>query len=236
MSGFMKLLTPLALVLFLVACGEDEAKNEVGAADTEDATTTEETSEVSAEPVEEEVVEETPVQKALTQIVGLINEGKAFDVGSYIAGDIPTGTYAFIPLSLEGGYYVEKDAADKIIDNEIFDAFGYVHVHGLGNIETNGVLITEADLQTLGFTSAKSLFELLNNQTDYTAAGYYKVGVDLPAGTYVATSTGGDGYVAVMTGPVGNSKIVNNEIFNGRYQVTVTDGQYLKVSDATIGQ
>ncbi|RSK33766.1 hypothetical protein [Bhargavaea beijingensis] len=55
-------------------------------------------------------------------------------------------------------------------------------------------------------------------------------------GNYVATADEGDGYVAIMSGPVGNSDIVDNEIFSGRFQFTVQDGQYLKLSDATIEQ
>ncbi|WP_269447382.1 hypothetical protein [Bhargavaea cecembensis] len=39
-----------------------------------------------------------------------------------------------------------------------------------------------------------------------------------------------------MSGPVGNSDIVDNAIFSGRFQFTVQDGQYLKLSDATIEQ
>jgi hypothetical protein len=31
-----------------------------------------------------------------------------------------------------------------------------------------------------------------------------------------------------MTGSIGNSKIIDNDIFNGRYQITVSNGQYFK--------
>lgn len=39
-----------------------------------------------------------------------------------------------------------------------------------------------------------------------------------------------------MSGPVGKNDIVDNEIFNGRYSVNVTNGQYLKVSKGVIAQ
>jgi hypothetical protein len=75
----------------------------------------------------------------------------------------------------------------------------------------------------------KQIYEILNNQTDYHDGGYYKVGVDIPAGQYVLESYG-SGYWAVMTGPVGSSDIVDNDNFNGRASVNVRDGQYLTIS------
>ena len=57
---------------------------------------------------------------------------------------------------------------------------------------------------------ATAIYEILNNQTDYHDGGYYKVGVDIPAGQYVLESYG-SGYWAVMTGPVGSSDIVDND-------------------------
>lgn len=169
----------------------------------------------------------------IVKISDLIDKGLAFDTGSYIKGDIPKGEYAFIKFNGSGSYYSEEDASDNIIDNENFDSFGYVKVHEAGNLTTRGVLISISAFDTLGVSGAKEIYEILNEQKDYNQGGWYKVGTDIEAGTYVIESIG-SAYYAIMTGPVGNSDIVNNDNFNGKKQVTVSNGQYLKVSRATI--
>ena len=183
--------------------------------------------------VEEEVVEETAQQKILENIKDLVASGKAFDPGTYKKGDIPKGEYAFIPFS--GKYYSEEDASGNIIDNENFDSFGYVFVHAVGNIKSDGFLINEEAFEVLGVSCAKELYEVINNVESYKDSAYYKVGLDIPLGHYVIESYG-KGYVAVMNGPIGNSDIVENENFNGEYSVNVIDNQYLKVSNGTISK
>ena len=168
-------------------------------------------------------------------ILALVDSKLVFDTGSYIQGDIPAGEYAFISFDGSGKYYVEKDNAGNIIDNENFDSFGYVYVHGAGNIQTKGALINISAFPQLGVTSAKEIYEKMNDVQNYQDAAYYKVGVDIPAGSYVFESYG-NGYVAIMAGPVGKSDIIDNDNFNGRYSITVTDGQYLKLSRAKISQ
>lgn len=148
---------------------------------------------------------------------------------------VPAGEYAFVTFEGSGQYFVEKDDAGNIIDNENFDSFGYVYVHGAGNIQIDAVLINLNDFDTLGVSSAKEIYEILNDKTDYKDGAWYKVGVDIPAGEYVIESYG-EGYIAIMSGPVGKSEIIDNEIFNGRYAVNVSDGQYLKISRGTISQ
>ncbi|WHX98013.1 hypothetical protein [Neobacillus sp. DY30] len=179
--------------------------------------------------------EKTPQQKMIENITGLFALKQAFDTGSYIKGDIPAGEYAFISFSGSGKYYAEKDPAGNIIDNENFDSFGYVYVNDAGNIETQGVLINIAAFGTLGVSGAKQIYEIVNNVQDYKDSAWYKVGVDIPPGQYVIESYG-QGYVAVMAGPVGKSDIVDNENFNGRYTTNVTNGQYLQISKGKIAQ
>jgi hypothetical protein len=64
--------------------------------------------------------------------------------------------------------------------------------------------------------------------------GIYKVGTDLPAGEYRVTASAAStqAYVCVYSDTSKNN-IVGNEIFNGRYYVTVYDGQVLEVNRAT---
>lgn len=177
----------------------------------------------------DEKKELTESEKMILKITALMDEKLAFDTGNYIKGDIPAGEYAFVKFSGSGAYYSEEDNAGNIIDNENFDSFGYVKVHAAGNLTIRGVLISINAFEKLGVSGAKQIYEILNNQTDYHDGGYYKVGVDIPAGQYVLESYG-SGYWAVMTGPVGSSEIVDNDNFNGRASVNVRDGQYLTIS------
>ncbi len=173
------------------------------------------------------------VNLMLLKVSALIENKKAYDTGSYVKGEIAPGEYAFVKFEGSGSYYEEEDAAGNIIDNENFDSFGYVKVHGKGDIETRGVLISVSAFSELGVSGAKEIYEQLNNKKDYMESGYYKVGADIPAGSYTIESYG-SAYFAVMSGPVGNSDIVRNDNFNGKKSVTVRNGQYLEVSRAEI--
>lgn len=181
------------------------------------------------------VEEKTPKEKLKDDILNLITAKTAFDTGSYIKGDIPQGEYAFVSFDGGGKYYSEEDDAGNIIDNENFNSFGYVYVHGVGNITTKGVLIATSSLGGLGVTGAKEIYEKLNDATNYKSSGMYKVGTDISAGQYTLQSQG-SGYVAVLTGPVGNNEIVDNENFNGRHSVSVKNGQYLSLNRAEVAQ
>ena len=125
--------------------------------------------------------------------------------------------------------YEEELKKLSSLDYENFDSFGYVKVHAAGNLTTRGVLISINAFEKLEVSGAKQIYEILNNQTDYHDGGYYKVGVDIPAGQYVLESYG-SGYWSVMTGAVVSSDIVDNDNFNGRASVNVRDGQYLTIS------
>lgn len=174
----------------------------------------------------------TESDKMTLKLASLMNEKLAFDSGTYIKGEVPAGEYAFIRYSGSGQYYSEEDSAGNIIDNENFDSFGYVKVHAAGNLKTRGVLVNISAFEKLNVTGAKQLYEILNNQSDYHEGGYYKVGVDIPAGQYVLESYG-SGYWAIMSGPVGKNEIVKNDNFNGKATVNVRDGQYLTISRST---
>ncbi|UUV23824.1 MULTISPECIES: hypothetical protein [Lysinibacillus] len=218
--------------LLLAACGEGESNPKEEKVI--EASTNKENVEEEENKTQAEEVEPTPKQQLSDALISLFDEKLAFDSGDYIQGDIPKGDYAFVRFN-EGQYYSEENQNGDIVDNENFDSFGYVFVHGVGNISNGGLLINISAFDKLNVSSAKQIFEMLNDKTDYTDAGYYKVGVDIPAGSYVLESYG-DAYGEVATGPVGNSEIVTNNNFNGRYQVNVVDGQYLVFSNAMITQ
>lgn len=224
-------------VLFIVALSMDsgtpEKVNENKESSVSDDTDQKTTEEVEVVSKVEEPVELTPKEELLIKIMSLVEAGKAYDTGSYVKGDIPVGEYAFVSFGGSGQYYSEEDLSGNIIDNENFDSFGYVYVHGVGNITTAGALISIDAFKDLGVSSAIKIFETLNETSDYKDSGWYKVGVDIEPGTYVIESIG-EAYVAVMDGPVGKSEIVDNNNFSGKYSVSVSEGQYLKVSRGSI--
>ena len=92
------------------------------------------------------IIVETPYKAMVRKVNALISEGRAFTDGSYTIGEIPQGEYAFISLADDFNYYSEEYLSGEIIDNEIFESFGYVYVHEAGNIQTDGLLI---DLDSL---------------------------------------------------------------------------------------
>ena len=155
----------------------------------------------------------------------LVEQKKAFPPSSYAKGDLPKGTYVFV--SEKGGYFAEE-LNGQIMDNEIFASFGYVYVHGVGNVDTRGYLIKLEDFKTTGFDSPKSLYESITKQPNYDLSGYYKVGLHIPAGEYKLTSLG-EGYMGIEEGPVGNSSTLQNDIFQGRKLISVRAGQFLKL-------
>lgn len=170
-----------------------------------------------------------PASEMLAKIIAAIDTGDAFDTGTYVAGDIPAGNYAFVGIGEGTHYYSEEDATGNIIDNENFDSFGYVHVWAKGDIDAQGVLVSMDYLPSLGVSGAKQLWETVNGHSDWMGAGWYLAGSDIKAGKYTITAVG-DGYGAVMSGPVGKNDIIDNEIIDGKWSTSVKSGQYLVVS------
>lgn len=176
-------------------------------------------------------------QKMKNKIYDLIDEGLAYNTGDYVEGEVKAGEYAFIRLgSSWSSYYSEEDSAGNIIDNENFDSFGYVKVHALGDLETNGILVNISAFEQLGISGAKELYEIVNEKENYNQSGYYKVGYDIEVGSYMVESIGGSGYYSIESGPVGNSNIIDNDNFSGKASVTLSNGQYLSLSRATINK
>ena len=167
-------------------------------------------------------------QKEFSAFDSLVKRGLAFHSGSYAKGSIPSGQYVFI--SKTGGYYSET-ANGEILDNENFSSFGYVYVHGLGDIKTRGLLVKLKGLKELGYSGAKDAYENLTKQTNYQASGHYLVGTDIRAGSHILKSNG-SGYVEVNRGPVGQSNIITNDNFNGTKTILVNVGEYVKLSRA----
>lgn len=160
----------------------------------------------------------------------LIEQKLAFPPGTYARGIIPKGEFIFI--GEKGGYYAEERDG-QILDNENFDSFGYVYNHAIGDITTHGLLISSDALKELNASGAKVLYERLTKQTDYNFSGHYKVGKDIPPGRYIVESAG-EAYVEVNRGPVGNGEILNNANFNGTKSINLRNGQFIKITRASL--
>lgn len=225
------------IVLILSACANDSKKQEpVDIPESEQNKSEETSNEENLDSEIEEVVEElSPKEEMIITLSVLIDRGYAYDTGSYIKGDIPEGEYAFIGLNENTSYYSEEDSGNQIVDNENFDSFGYVYVRAVGNITTRGVLVSAAGMEILEIPSAKELYEILNEVENYEESGYYKIGIDIEPGEYIFESEG-KGYVAALSGPVGNRNIIQNNNFDGRYALNLEKGQYLKISRAKISK
>src|SRR5699024_1266496 len=219
----------------LAACGNDDV-SESKISNNENVEVNEnDDNESYADMLEElDEYEYTEKDRMIDEIVALFDDDLAFDTGSYSKGDIPKGEYAFVKFEGSGSYFSEVDGADNIIANENFDSFGYVQIHEAGNVEIDGVLINIEAFDTLEVTGAKEIFELINEiEEGYNESGQYKVGYDIDPGKYEIESYG-SGYVGITDGPVGNGEIVNNDNFNGTYDVDIKDEQYLMLSKAYI--
>lgn len=229
------------LMISLVGCNsENKAESKSNSKNTEEASADVEVadeaeSDIDVDDISNELLELTPKEEMTQELMSLIDEGKAFDSGSYIEGDIPKGEYAFITFDGSGQYYSEEDSSGNIVDNENFDGFGYVSVQEVGNLTNSGALVKVEALDELGVAGAKELYEIMNEKEDYKESGWYKIGKDLDPGKYVIESVGSS-YVGVYSGPVGNNEIINNENFNGRYSVNVQEGQYLQISGGEIAE
>ena len=149
--------------------------------------------------------------------------------GMYKAGtDIQAGEYVIIANDDTGAGYIQitKDSTgtlNSIIANENISGRTYVTVN-------DGEYLTVKDAKTYPLDKAPKVDTSSGTLSD----GMYKAGVDIQPGEYKVNSPG-DGYVEVAT----NSRhtvngIISNDNFSGDKYVSVQNGQYLKISHATL--
>lgn len=141
--------------------------------------------------------------------------------GMYKVGvDIPAGEYVLITDIYGHGYFaINSDSSgDSILNND--------------NFATNAI-VTVIDGQYLELSGCLA-YKLGEEPTlDTTDEGTFKVGVHISAGEYKIHSDG-SGYVEVGTSSAADYEIVTNDNFEGDSYITVSDGQYLKLSGAHI--
>ncbi|MFR1883007.1 MAG: hypothetical protein ACLTL2_00025 [Blautia sp.] len=144
-----------------------------------------------------------------------------------VGTDMPAGEYIVINSSGRSGYFsVNSDAnGDDILFND--------------NFEYNSI-ITVNDGEYLELSSALAYpFDewCSQNTLDTTKEGsMYKVGVNLPAGEYRLDATADRGGYYCIYPDSRQQDIISNDNFEGQAYVSVSDGQYLVLSNCIIGQ
>lgn len=154
---------------------------------------------------------------------GSIEEGM-YKIGS----DLAAGEYVIIANDDTGSAYmaITKDSTgnlDSIIGNENIANRTYVTVNTGEYLSIKNVKAYPLDKAPKVDTSSGTLSD-----------GMYKVGVDISAGEYKINSPG-DGYVEITT----NSRhtlegVISNDNFSGDKYVSIQNGQYLKLQQATL--
>ncbi len=151
-----------------------------------------------------------------------------YKAGTYKVGsDLPAGEYVlFCDNNLLGYMEVSSDSSgslDSIIANENFSYNSIVTIKDGQYFKMQGsYAVPLAEVTTL----------------DTSGDGMFKIGTHLPAGEYKLEADDnitGYGYYEVSSDSSHVlSSIVSNDNFEGNTYVTVSDGQYLKISSAKI--
>lgn len=156
------------------------------------------------------------------------DELEQYDAGMYKVGtDIPAGEYILEPSAI-AYYQVASDSTgtlESIVSNDNFSGTRYITVSDGQYLTLTGCTAYPASYVSEGKV-----------KNDNLSGGMYKVGVDIEAGEYKVTPEG-DGYYEVDSSSAGTlDAIVANENFSSDVYVTVSDGQYLKLSGATLSK
>ncbi|MEC4295158.1 hypothetical protein [Adlercreutzia shanghongiae] len=143
--------------------------------------------------------------------------------GSYLVGDtLPPGEYVFEP-DPSGRYkvYESLDSAE-LLDEGLFEG---------------PAILTVSEGQRIELDHARATpFERYPHELNPDRrAGMYKVGVDIPAGTYRAVAPGEDrGYWNITGSSEPGRTAIASGTFSGSDTFTVEDGQYLRFNRCNI--
>lgn len=151
--------------------------------------------------------------------------------GMYKVGtDIAAGTYYFQATGSVSGYYaITSDASgelESIIANDNVSTFSFLTVNDGQYLEvTRGKIAPANQIGRIDPTSGRY------------GTGTYRVGIDIPAGEYNVQNDGSRNfaYYAILFDASGKLEaIVDNDNFESNAYITVSEGQYLKLSAAYI--
>jgi hypothetical protein len=151
----------------------------------------------------------------------------AIKSGMYKVGsDIAAGEYVLI--TNRGAYFaITSDSSgslESILANDNFDSRSIVSVNDGEYLELKGC-------EAYPFAEAPAV----DKSSEILESGMYKVGVDIPAGEYKVESISSMGYIEVSSNSSHSlNAIVANDNFEGSKYISVTDGQYLKLSNVKV--
>lgn len=144
-----------------------------------------------------------------------------------VGSDMPEGEYVLIGSGSMAYFAIDKDSTgdfDSIVANDIFYKRSIVTIK-------DGQYLEFTDCTAYAFNDAPKA-----KLTDgLLPDGMYKVGIDLPAGEYKVIPDGDTPYIEVSTDSTHMmDSIVFNDILQGERYITVTNGQYVKLSNAQL--
>ena len=204
-----------ALSLGMVACGSPVSEQPTTLPPSSDSTVID-TSSAPIDPAQDASRERETARESATVYAG------SFEVGN----DIPAGQWYIVALDPFEGLSTLTITGDSL-GNQIVaeDTFK-------GN-----TICSFSDGQFVAISNAKMFpieyydVELMSEFSD----GFYRVGIDITAGSYILTPgiTGQGIYEICSDDSRTQASIVEGGTFRGVLEIAVTEGQYLKVRDAT---
>ncbi len=148
-----------------------------------------------------------------------------YNQGTYKCPDeIPAGEYILISSSNRGYFSINADPmGNDIMDNDNFGPVSHIRIVSGTYLELrNCIAIPYSDEIT---------FDIVDK--DYIS-GTYKVGKDIPAGTYKLTAFSG-GYYCIQSKPQGS--IIKNDFFDeGSCYITLKKDQYVTFNKVKINK
>lgn len=162
------------------------------------------------------VIKEAKKTESVAKEVGI--KGGQYKVGI----DIPAGEY----VVLGTGYLeISSDSTgsfQSIIENDNYSNRTIFVVYEGQYVEFDGRAYKWDEVPKLDISSG------------VLGEGKYKVGTDFPAGEYKIVPSGSGYYGLSSSASEGVSAIISNDNFDTERYLTVLDGQYLKISRATL--
>ena len=147
----------------------------------------------------------------------------AYNAGQYKVGiDIPSGVYLILPTNGISGYFcISSDAnSDDITVNDYFSGNSILHIMDDEYFKLSSCYAIPYDPN----------YELPNaGGTD----GFFEVGVHIAPGEYKLEAVNGSGYYAIYS-DLRHSDIIANDYFQNTSYISLSLGQYLKISGVRI--
>ena len=150
-----------------------------------------------------------------------------------------TLNYSGISITLDGKKITPKDANGKAVEPFIIDGTTYLPVRAVANAlglnvtwdgTTKTVGLYTGDVPQIPTNPATPTPVQPTQQQKWYTDGNYKVGTDIPAGTYYVECTSDWSAYFCLSSDSNGKNILENEIFDTHTFVTISNGQYLEIS------